>query len=47
MATISPSKCQATIVKNFEDRDVAHPYDVWVVDQKLFRATYKAVDGPP
>jgi hypothetical protein len=31
------------IVKNFSDRDVAYPDDVWIVDQKLFHATYQAV----
>jgi hypothetical protein len=35
------------VVKGFADRDVAQPDDVWVVDQKLFRATYQAVDTPP
>jgi hypothetical protein len=35
------------IVKNFADRDVAHPEDVWIVDQKLFRATYRAVEETP
>jgi hypothetical protein len=33
------------IVKDFSNRDVAHPDDVWIVDQKLFQATYKAVEG--
>ena len=28
------------VVKNFEDRDVAYPSDVWIVDQARFRATY-------
>jgi hypothetical protein len=27
--------------KNFEDRDVAHPSDVWIVDRNLFEATYE------
>jgi hypothetical protein len=31
------------IVKNFADRDVSYPDDVWIVDQALFHATYKAV----
>ncbi len=31
-------------LKNFEDRDVAYPEDVWIVDQKLFRATYARVE---
>jgi hypothetical protein len=35
------------LVKPFADRDVAHPDDVWIVDQKLFRETYRAVEGPP
>jgi hypothetical protein len=30
------------IVKSFADRDVPYPDDVWIVDQKLFAATYKA-----
>jgi hypothetical protein len=32
------------IVKGFADQDVAYPDDVWIVDQKLFQATYKALD---
>ena len=35
------------IVKNFIDRDVAYPDDVWIVDQKLFQATYQAVGKIP
>jgi hypothetical protein len=31
------------IVKNFADRDVLYPDDVWIVDQTLFQATYRAV----
>lgn len=31
------------LVKNFSDRDVAYPSDVWIVDQALFRATYRTV----
>jgi len=31
------------VLKNFRDRAVAYPDDVWVVDQSLFRATYEAV----
>lgn len=31
------------VVKNYEDRDNAHPSDVWIVDQKLFQATYERV----
>ena len=33
------------LVKNYEDRDVPYPADVWIVDQSLFRATYESV--PP
>lgn len=32
------------LVKNHEDKDVAYPADVWIVDQKLFQATYAAAD---
>lgn len=31
------------VLKNFRDRLVAYPEDVWVVDQALFRATYEVV----
>jgi hypothetical protein len=31
------------VVKNYEDRDVAEPQDVWIVDRELFRATYEKV----
>ena len=31
------------VVKNFRDKDTAYPQDVWVVDQRLFRATYEPV----
>jgi hypothetical protein len=31
------------VLKNYRDRAVAYPEDVWVVDQSLFRATYEAV----
>jgi hypothetical protein len=31
------------IVKDFADRDTPYPSDVWIVDQKLFHATYQAV----
>lgn len=31
------------VLKNFRDRSVSYPQDVWVVDQSLFRATYEAV----
>lgn len=33
------------IIKNFKDREVPYPEDVWIVDQKLFHATYKAVQA--
>ena len=29
------------IVKNYEDRDIPNPADVWIVDQRLFNATYE------
>jgi hypothetical protein len=32
------------IVKSFADRDVSYPEDVWIVDQTLFQATYKAIE---
>ncbi len=31
------------LVKDFEDRDTLYPSDVWIVDQKLFAATYEPV----
>ena len=31
------------LLKNHRDRDVAEPVDVWIVDQRLFRATYEPV----
>ncbi len=31
------------LVKNDEDRDVDHPADVWIVDRRLFQATYETV----
>jgi hypothetical protein len=31
------------VLKNFRDRAVPYPVDVWVVDQALFRATYEVV----
>jgi hypothetical protein len=34
------------VVKNFRDREVAYPEDVWIVDQALFRATYEPVKLP-
>jgi len=40
MTTSSPPD---HVLKNFRDRAVAYPQDVWVVDQPLFRATYEAV----
>jgi hypothetical protein len=32
------------LIKKYEDRDVDHPADVWIVDQELFRATYERVN---
>jgi len=32
------------VVKDYRDKDVDYPQDVWIVDQELFRATYQAVD---
>ena len=32
------------IVKNFADRDVSYPDDVWIVDQTLFQATYRTIE---
>lgn len=32
------------VLKNYSDRDVASPEDVWIVDQELFRATYTTVE---
>jgi hypothetical protein len=34
------------VLKNYSDRDVAAPDDVWVVDQGLFKATYAPVAAP-
>lgn len=31
------------LVKNFQDRDVANPADVWIVSRFLFEATYERV----
>ena len=31
------------IVKNYADRDMPNPDDVWIVDQRLFHSTYEAV----
>jgi hypothetical protein len=36
-------KADDYVLKNFRDRAVAYPEDVWVVDQSLFRATYEVV----
>jgi hypothetical protein len=32
------------LLKKFADRDVTNPSDVWIVDAKLFQATYAPVD---
>jgi hypothetical protein len=32
------------LVKDYSDRDTPYPKDVWIVDAKLFQATYEAVD---
>lgn len=29
--------------QNFQDRETAHPVDVWIVDQTLFHQTYESV----
>jgi len=29
------------LVKNYEDRDNQNPLDLWIVDQRLFNATYQ------
>lgn len=34
------------LLKNYSDRDVAVPDDVWVVDQGLFEATYAPATAP-
>lgn len=34
------------LLKNYQDREIAYPDDVWIVDQKLFRATYAVVAEP-
>lgn len=34
------------LVKNYQDRDVPDPDDVWIVDQTLFHATYERVVAP-
>lgn len=33
------------LIKKFADRDAPDPVDVWIVDAKLFQATYAPVDG--
>jgi hypothetical protein len=33
------------VVKRFRDKDTAHPADVWIVNQALFRAAYEPVAG--
>lgn len=35
------------VVKNVADREIAHPTDVWIVDQALFLATYQALTTNP
>ena len=32
------------LIKNYADKEVAHPADVWLVDQKLFGETYERVE---
>lgn len=34
------------IVKNYKDRDLRYPEEVWIVDQLLFLATYDRADEP-
>jgi len=34
------------LLKNYQDRDLPYPDDVWIVDQSLFRSTYQHVVGP-
>ena len=31
------------VVKNYDDRDVAYPADVWIVARSLFEATYERI----
>jgi hypothetical protein len=31
------------VIKNYADKDTADPQDVWLVDQRLFKATYDSV----
>jgi len=33
------------LVKNFGDRDTLYPADVWIVDARLFGATYERLKG--
>ena len=35
------------LLKNFQDRNEPYPDDVWIVDQKLFLATYAAEKSSP
>lgn len=35
------------VAKNFRDRAVDYPADVWIVDRALFRRTYEAVTNTP
>ena len=35
------------LIKKYEDRDLVHPDDVWIVDQQLFAATYERVAESP
>lgn len=35
------------VVKQYRDRDIAYPEDVWIVDQTLFAATYAPVPPEP
>ena len=32
------------ILKSFDDKDVEHPDDVWIVDKKLFADTYEKIE---
>jgi hypothetical protein len=32
------------IVKNFSDKEVEYPDDVWIVDKKLFADTYDKIE---
>jgi hypothetical protein len=33
------------LLKNFQDREMAYPKDVWIVDQQLFGETYEAMSS--